>query len=478
MEKTPKIYKTLAKDTGMFAISRFASKLLVFFLTPLYTYVLSTDEFGIADLLNTTIHFIYPLLTLAIADAAMRFALDKGENQNAVFNNSLLITLLGTVVLCLMYPLMARISSIMKGYWIVFVASFTLFNLQECICNFLKGIGKTKLFAMQGILHTVTIISCNILCLLIFQMGLQGYLLSIVVGHVVPIVFMILSGKLYQYWKPFRIDKQLLVKMLKYSIPMIPTLLAWAVNTSLDRYMIIGYLGTGQSGIYSVAHKIPSILTTVLAIFTQAWQLSAISNHGSAEESKYYTNVYKALNLVSVLVCMAIVVSAKWICGILFAEAYFSAWQCIPMLTIAAMFASHSGFLAAAFRAAKKTGGLLVSVAAGAAVNVLTNFVLIRQFGIVGASIGTAVGFVVLWLIRIAKIQKIVRVKIGVLKTIAEYAVMLLAATWITFELPFAYGVFALAFVLIAALNIKTMKTAAELVLRTLKRRRNRKVEE
>ena len=56
-------YKRLFKDTGLFAISNFASKILIFLLTPLYTSLLSTEEYGTADLINTTINLVYPILT-------------------------------------------------------------------------------------------------------------------------------------------------------------------------------------------------------------------------------------------------------------------------------------------------------------------------------------------------------------------------------------------------------------------------------
>lgn len=470
--KMTKMYKTLAKDTGLFAISRFASKLLVFFLTPLYTYILTTEEFGTADLINTTIHFIYPILTLAISDATLRYALDKETDRGAVLNNSLLITLLGSVFLMLLHPLVTSIGGISSEYWWIFVVTFTLFNVQECLANFLKGIGQTKLFAVQGVVQTVSVIVSNILFLVVFRQGLQGYLLSIIIGHTVPIVIMLWPGKLYCHWMKISIDRKLLGSMLKYSIPMIPALLAWVANTSIDKYMIIGFWGLGESGVYSVAHKIPSTMIAVLAIFTQAWQLSAISHHGAEEESDCYTSVYKALNFVSIVVCVLIIGGAKLLAKVLFSKDFYVAWKCVPFLTVSAVFASHTGFLASAFRAAKKTGGLLASIILGALVNALLNFVLIQSFGVIGAAIGTAVGFMVVWLVRIIRIQKIVRVRVPIVQTIVEYALLWLSAAWITVEWPFAYVVFALAFVGILAMNLKQIRSVATMALGVLRKKR------
>ncbi|MBR5527376.1 MAG: polysaccharide biosynthesis C-terminal domain-containing protein [Clostridia bacterium] len=467
-QQPSKVYKNLAKDTALFALSSFGSKILVFLLTPLYTYVLTTTEYGIADLINTTIHFIYPVLTLAIADATLRYALDKSVSKTHVLNNSMLFTLLASLILVLFYPLIGTLSNTLNEYWIIFILNFTLFNIQNCFSNFLKGIGKTALFAIQGILHTISLIICNILFLLVFKTGLYGYLISTVIGHIIPILLMFFAGKIYKHWRPLDIDKQLMKDMLKYSIPMIPTLLAWAINTSIDKYMIIYFVGLAESGVYSVAHKIPTILTTVLSIFTQAWQLSAISNCGDKNESGLYTSIYNKLDVISVLGCMTIIGSAQLMSSILFAKNFYVAWKCVPMLIISAMFSSHAGFLAAAFRAYKKTSGLFLSVIAGSIVNIALNLILIPAFGIIGAAIGTATGFFVLWLTRIVMIKQIVDIKINWLKTALTYMLMIFSAYVISFEVKFSYGIFAIAFLTIIILNFNTLKYSVSSVLEVL----------
>ena len=92
MMSTSSKTKQLAVDTILFGISTFGSKILVFLLTPLYTAVLLTEEYGIADLINTTVNLIYPVLTLAITDATLRYSLDKDCSKRAVLGNSIVIT--------------------------------------------------------------------------------------------------------------------------------------------------------------------------------------------------------------------------------------------------------------------------------------------------------------------------------------------------------------------------------------------------
>ena len=448
-------YKSLIKDIGLFAISSFGSKILMLLLTPLYTSIIATEEYGIADLINTTINFIYPILTLAIADATLRYALDKNVSKSAVLNISIFFTLTSIVALIACYPLNNLLSESLKSYWTVFVIIYALFNIQNCFSNFIKGIGKTSLFAVQGIIQTITIIVCNVLFLVVLKNGLDGYLMSIIMGYTVPILIMFFCGKLYLYIKPLKIDILIIRDMLKYSIPMIPTLLAWAINTSIDKYMIIAMAGLSASGIYSVAHKIPTMFTTLLSVFTQAWQISAISNYGSDDESEYYTQIYSGLNLISISGCVMIILLAKWVSSFLFAKDYFIAWQYVPMLTISAMFSSHAGFLAAAFRAAQKTKSLFVTVFVVTVTEISLYLIVLNGIGTLGAAITTAASFMVVWALRLIMVKKIVRIEINIPATTITYALLLASASLITFEVKYCSYILILSYIIIIAINYR-----------------------
>lgn len=480
--------KQLAVDTILFGISTFGSKILVFLLTPLYTAVLLTEEYGVADLINTTVNLIYPVLTLAIADATLRYSLDKNCSKRAVLGDAIVITIASLLLLISFYPVInmmnSEIAVQLSAYWGYFVATYAMYNFHLCFANFVKGIGKTKLFAVQGIVQTVTVILCNIYFLLIVKTGLQGYLFSIIIGLTVPTVLMFFAGGLFKYIVPFKLDKKLLGEMLKYSIPMIPTLLAWSINMYINKYMLIGLLPAGEglsaSGIFSVANKIPSLLTAVLSVFTQAWQLSAISNVNDSDESNYYTKMYGSMHIVSLVGCLLIIPFSKIASAILFDPSYYSAWQHIPFLTLSAFFSCLCGFLASAFRAYKRTGQLFVSVAIGAAVNVILNLVLIKTIGVVGASIATAASFLITWGVRMQTIQRLVKVKIRLMQTVVSYFLAILGCLLISFDVPYAYVFYLVSCVVIIGLNFKDVKNICVSMSATLKKitkKKNTKME-
>ncbi|MCZ1615271.1 oligosaccharide flippase family protein, partial [Enterococcus faecium] len=90
--------KYLIKNMGILTISNFSSKILVFLLVPLYTSVLSTTEYGTYDLTISTATLLFPILTLNIVDAVMRFLMDKDKNKKNIASIAIKVIFLSVIV--------------------------------------------------------------------------------------------------------------------------------------------------------------------------------------------------------------------------------------------------------------------------------------------------------------------------------------------------------------------------------------------
>lgn len=432
-----KKYKNLFSDSLAFMISNFASKILVFLLIPLYTSVLTTRDYGIADLLNNTVNVLYPILTLSIMESTLRFACDKTSDKEEVLSNSLLLIVISEILVLGATPIVKYIDSGIYSYWMWFAAIFGGFNLHQIVTQYAKGIGKTKIFAISGVIHTLIIIISNIIGLLILKMGLNAYLTSIVLGYFLTTIYIVVAAKIKI--KKWHINISLLKKMLLFSIPTIPTIIAWWVSVSADKYIIIAYLGVSMSGIYSVAYKIPSIMTLFTNIFSSAWTISVIQNVDDKDNASYQTTVYKYFVIFNVLFCSVLILFSEFLGKILFAKDFYIAWKCVPMLLVAYLFSGLSGFLASSFRAAKYTKGLLFSTTLGALVNIILNFIVIKHYGIMGAAVTTMLGFAVTFYMRSQTIKKIVDIKMNLLKDSIAYLLLIIQAVVIGNEIR--YGI-------------------------------------
>ncbi len=88
---------SLLKTTGIYFIGNFASRLLMFFLLPLYTAYLSTSDYGVVDLLMSILPLIGPVFTLQATESIFRFLFDKKTNaeKKICISSSLTIMLSG-----------------------------------------------------------------------------------------------------------------------------------------------------------------------------------------------------------------------------------------------------------------------------------------------------------------------------------------------------------------------------------------------
>lgn len=448
--------KKLFSDVLLFTLSNFGSKVLVFLLVPLYTSTLSTEEYGIADLMTVTIHLLFPLLTVGITEATLRFLLDKDSKKDKILTISTAVIVISTLLVSISLPIIIKIKPDLSNYGLFFLVMYFTSALNTCFSNYTRGIDRTKVFAIKGILYTALMLAFNILFLVVFKIGLEGYLLSIIISDVLTVIYMIIAAKEYKYFK-LGFDISLTKEMLKYSLPMIPTILAWWVMQVSDKYIVIAFSGIAVSGIYAVSYKIPSILSLITTIFNQAWQISAVKSYEDDDYKDFFKRVYKLFFVGSIALSSVLILSSQLLGKILFANDYYVAWHYVPFLVIAYLFSGLSGVMASAFTTIKKTSVLLYSTLAGAAFNIVFNFVFIPKYGAMAAATTTMLGFLLTFIIRECCLRKKCGMKLTYIKEILALLLILAEALAMVMDYSWKYIAASVLLLLIIILNFKSL---------------------
>ena len=73
--------KALFKNTGIIAIGQISTKIVNFLLLPLYTALLTTQEYGLVDILSTYSALIVVIVGLQINQAVFRFLVTNRKNK-------------------------------------------------------------------------------------------------------------------------------------------------------------------------------------------------------------------------------------------------------------------------------------------------------------------------------------------------------------------------------------------------------------
>ena len=150
------------------------------------------------------------------------------------------------------------------------LAAFILAARVHALCaQFIRAEGHTTLYAVQGLLNTALYIALNVLFLTVFCWGVKGYLLSTVVADCLSALFLICRERLWRQFRPAP-RAALWRQMLAYCVPLIPTAVFWWIMGVSDRYLVKWFVGSVANGIYAVAYKIPTILTSLATVFMDA----------------------------------------------------------------------------------------------------------------------------------------------------------------------------------------------------------------
>ena len=466
--------KYLIKNVAVLTVGNFLTKILSFFLIPLYTAALTTAEYGIYDLINTTITLMIPILTLNVMEGIFRYALDKDVDKKDLIAIGIKYFIISTVITGVLAAAneLTGLIPVFKDKAIFFFLMFTADALLGILTSIAKGFEKLQIIAVSGIVSCVVIISTNLLFLLVFKWGLPGYFISNILGVSLQCAYIVFGLKLWRYVKnPFRknTERNVLEKsVVKYSKPLIAISIGWWVNNAASRYIVTAFCGVAVNGLFSVAYKIPSFLNVFASIFNQAWNLSAVIDFDKEDSDGFFAKTYSSYNCAMLFVCSGLIFGDKILAKMFFANDFYQAWIYVPLLVIAVFFGAISGYIGGIFAAVKKSDIYATSTIIGAVVNIILNFALVHSLDAVGSAIATVISYIVVWAIRYYELKKIMHIKINLKRDIFSYGILLVQAVcMMTISNPiYLYGSEAFCILLLAVLYRKEIVGCIELVLK------------
>lgn len=419
--------KYLLKNTAIFTIGNLGSKIITFFLIPLYTNALSADQYGTVDLIVTICTVLVPIVTLNICESVMRFALDANADRKQISHIGQLVYIFSLIVALLVVPLFKLLSGIgdYAVYTYLYIVTFAASQLFLCD---LRGKELLLQYSIGSILETLLICIFNIFFLIILKMEIKGYLLAYILAYTITALYAFVVGKGYYAFGVKIKDKNLIWDMIKYSIVLIPNSFMWWIINSSDRIMISFFLGAANNGIYAVSYKLPTLVSSFTLIFNRAWSYSAIREEGSIDENEFNNKIFEYLTTIVMLIGISILVISKPFLKIYVTEEYYGAWKYIPFLTIGFVFLTLADFIATTFTVHKDGYGFLFSGILGAFLNIVLNYLLIPNMGVYGAAIATCASYIIVFIYRVLYSKKYIKYNIYNEKFIVGILLLLISS--------------------------------------------------
>ncbi len=414
--KAPSSYRKLFSNTLTFAIGSFSSKILVILLIPIYTNALSRGELGVTDVLTQIANWAIPIASMTIAEAVIRFGLDKAYDKKAVFTIGNVVCLGGLgvfAVLMFIVTMMGVASKYLGNYGIILYLYIFMSSMKTLYSTYVRALERVKLFAVNGIITTLFTLLFNVLFFTVFPkdhafFGIGGvlaspiakFMLATVLSDFISIVFLVFAAKLWQHFDKRSWNGDLFRTMLQYSVPLIPAQLLWLITNSSDTFMTTYIMGEQYNGVLSAAYKIPNIVATVYLMFGQAWNMSAITENDSADRDNFYEKVFDFNQSLIYILAGGCLLIIQPLTNIWIGDEFHDCIRYSPILIYSTVFSCFTTFMGSIYIATKKSKRSLFTSLISGVVNVGLNLILIPRIGLYGPAISTVVAYFTVFVAR------------------------------------------------------------------------------
>lgn len=400
-------YKRLGKNTLLVFLGKAGSSIIGMLMLPFYTHWLSTDEYGTTDLITTYAAILMGFVSCCVADSIFVFPKNADDKGKARYYSSgylfvALTTLLFSALFAGLYYLSSRQGwggTFFDRIWFILAFAVCQF-IQQYSQSFTRSIDKMQVFSITGIIYTASIALLSFV--LLPRYGLNGYLYAMIAANLISSAFSIVASGSYRYLSFRAYDRQSLLELLKYGIPLIPNGLMWWLVNGLNRPIMEANLGLDALGIYAVANKFPGLLSALVAIFSTAWGITMLEEFGKPDFNRFFNRTVRALFFIMTIGGCIITALSKVVIYVFAADAYFEAWKYVPVLTLSVVLQNLSSIIGGVFMAEKKSKYFFYSSLWGAIASVVATVIGIRYWGLQGAAIAVAFSFFVMAISRIA----------------------------------------------------------------------------
>ena len=324
--------KSLAKDTALYGVSSIVGRFLNYLLVPLYTVVLSAASGGYGVVSNVYAYtaLILVFLTFGMETGFFRFANKEGEDGEKVFANTLLFVgglsllfVLGGLVF--LHPISALLGYPNHTDYVAMMLLVVALDSFQCVpFAYLRYKKRPLKFVGIKLLNIIGNIALNLFFLLLCPWLYQHhpdvvswfYNPDYLVGYIFVSNLITSSVQILVFWPElkgvsYRMDPDLLKRMITYSFPIMIFGLVGILNQTVDK-MIYPFLfddrheGLVQLGIYSSSSKIAMVMAMFTQAFRYAYEPFVFGKNKDKNSKQMYADAMKYFFIFSMLAFLSV----------------------------------------------------------------------------------------------------------------------------------------------------------------------------
>ena len=191
--------KELLKNTAIVSIGKICTQLITFFLLPVYTAVLSNEEYGVVDLLNTLTSLLLPIATLQIEQGVFRYLIDCRENKEK--QTTLITTIMRFMIIQLIICIIIFLCAspfIHNEYKYFLMANLVMGMFSTILLQICRGLGDNPTYAIGSFITGALTVVLNVIFIVSFHWGAYGMLGATAISNLLCSVYIFMKKKIYK----------------------------------------------------------------------------------------------------------------------------------------------------------------------------------------------------------------------------------------------------------------------------------------
>lgn len=398
--------RIVVKNTLFYTIGSIIPRISSFILLPIYTKFLLPSDYGIVQSMRVLITVLSVLFTLATERSIFRLYFDYNDDKQKkelIGNITILIVSISIILVLLLFSFKSYTQLIFKSipfypYYSYAIITANLLAFETVPLNLLMVRKKAGYFIALSLTKFFLITISVIYFIVIKNQGAEGMLKGEMLGNLILIpVFLYLLIK----ESSFNINLQKIYNALTFSLPMVPTLISsWILNMS-DRIFIEKYFNLEDVGIYSLGYKIASLVLLISGSINKAYNPIFYEMANNQPNAKIILKRYNTLIITIIFyTCFTIALLSKELIVLFIDSKYINAYKIIPLITLAYLIHLSAGLMNLMIYQNKKSTYIMIVVLLSAVINIFLNFILIPNYGIIGAAWATILSVFVMFIIE------------------------------------------------------------------------------
>ena len=395
----------LVKNTLIISVGSAGASVLKMVNVLLFTHFVAVEQVGDYDVITTYVNLMTPISMLALNESVFRWLLDESKDRRRTITTTLFITVACLLIFDVAAALVLYLLNFNYAKELIFcVTSGALYSFSQFAT---RGLRNNMLYAVQGIIYSIALLTSNVVLIVGFGMQASGLLWSVVIANIVATLFAVVMQRVIRdYISPEYLDLDQTRDLLAYSAPMVPNDIAWWLVSASNRVIINNVIGSAANGIFAISNRFPSVMNLLTKFFYQAWQEQAITEYTDAERDAYYSKVFNSYVRIIFGGVLLLLPASKLVVDILVDAKFAESSYYLGPLFLSSSFNALAVFYGTGYLSTRQTIGAFTTSLVGAVVNISVTSLLIGSVGLYAAALGSMFGNLAIWIVRVVQTRK------------------------------------------------------------------------